>query len=117
MRSGRSEFRTIKLLRFHTVKAVLKSERPAKHPRNIAGPQIQRWRQKRGMTQPMLVAKLNLLGWGISRETLAKVELRIRWVADAELVCFAKAFGVSLEEMLPDNASSAMRSFFKAQPQ
>ena len=64
----------------------------------------------------MLVAKLNLLGWGISRETLAKIEVQIRWVADAELVCLAKSLGVSLEALLPDQPISAMKSFFRAQP-
>ena len=43
----------------------------------------------------MLVAKLNVLGWDISRETLAKIETQIRWVADFELVCLAKALNVS----------------------
>jgi hypothetical protein len=68
------------------------------------------------MTQPLLVAKLNLLGWNISRETLAKIELRIRWIADAELVCLAKSLGVSLEALLPDQPTAAMKSFFRAQP-
>ena len=54
-----------------------------------------------GLTQPMLVARLNLLGWDVSRETLAKIESRIRWVADAELLCLAEALGKSVEELLP----------------
>jgi transcriptional regulator with XRE-family HTH domain len=68
-------------------------------------------RHKRGLTQPLLVAKLNLLGWNISRETLAKIELRIRWIADAELVCLAKSLGVSLESFLPDQPTAAMKAF------
>lgn len=64
----------------------------------------------------MLVAKLNLLGWGISRETLAKIEVRIRWVADAELVCLAKSLGVSVEGLLPEQPLAVMKLFFRNQP-
>ena len=48
----------------------------------------------------MLVARLNLRGWDISRETLAKIETRIRWVADFELLELAAALGVDAGQML-----------------
>src|SRR5262245_30761093 len=51
---------------------VPKSELMTK-PRNIAGPEIRRIRSQKRMTQPDLVAKCNLAGWNISRETLAKI--------------------------------------------
>lgn len=70
-------------------------------PRNIVGPQVRRERERQSLTQPMLVAKLNLLGWDISRETLAKIECQIRWVADFEFVSLAKALEVSLQHLLP----------------
>jgi len=70
-------------------------------PRNIAGPQIRKLRSSRGLTQPMLVARVNLLGWGISRETLAKIESQFRWIADAELLCMARALEVPVTELLP----------------
>jgi predicted secreted Zn-dependent protease len=50
----------------------------------------------------MLVAKCHLLGWGLSRESLAKIESQIRWVADAEMPCSVKSLGVSLEMLLPE---------------
>ena len=56
------------------------------------------------MTQPMLVAKLNLQGWNISRETLAKIETHVRWIADFELVLLAAALGVSVAEILPPDS-------------
>ncbi len=56
----------------------------------------------------MLVAKVNIFGWQISRETLAKIETRIRWVSDFEMVCLAAAFGLSPGELLPlDNRRQA----------
>jgi hypothetical protein len=48
----------------------------------------------------MLVAKLNLLGWDISRETLAKIEAQFRWVADFELLQLAEALGTDAGEVL-----------------
>ena len=68
------------------------------------------------MTQPMLVAKLNLAGWNISRETLAKIETRLRWIADSELVCLAKCLAVTVESLLPEQPLAAMKLFFKSQP-
>ena len=82
--------------------------------RNIVGPQIRKLRAERGLTQPMLVAKCNLLGWGISRETLAKIESQIRWVADAELLCLAESLKVPLDALLPKRpAKAAMQGFFR----
>ena len=70
-------------------------------PRNIVGPQIRALREKKGWTQPALVARLNLLGWQISRETLAKIEAQIRWVSDFELLCLTEALCVDLKEIFP----------------
>ena len=82
--------------------------------RNIVGPQIRKLRAERGLTQPMLVARCNLLGWGVSRETLAKIESQIRWVADAELLCLAQAFKLPVEALLPrTKAREQMRAFFR----
>jgi hypothetical protein len=69
-------------------------------PRNIVGPIIRELREEKCLTQGMLVARLNLDGWDISRETLAKVETQIRWVADFELVRLAKGVSVDPGELL-----------------
>lgn len=84
-------------------------------PRNIVGPQIRRLRVKRGLTQPMLAAKCNLLGWNLSREIVAKIESQVRWVADCELLCLAKSLGVPVTALLPvdKEISAVVRSFFR----
>lgn len=51
-------------------------------------------RERAGLTQPMLVARIHRKGWDISRETFAKVEAQIRWIADFEVVHLAEALGV-----------------------
>jgi transcriptional regulator with XRE-family HTH domain len=87
-----------------------------KQPRNIVGPQVRALREKRGLTQPMLAAKCHLLGWDSSRESLAKIEAQIRWVADAELLCLAKSLRVPVESLLPstDQGVRVMKQFFRS---
>jgi transcriptional regulator with XRE-family HTH domain len=71
-------------------------------PRNIVGPVVRRIRDGKGLTQEALAAKLNCLGWDISRETLAKIESQIRWVADFELVKIAAALETTPQALLSD---------------
>ena len=47
-----------------------------------------------------MAGRLQLAGWDISRETLAKVESQVRCVTDRELVRFAKAMEVDPSELL-----------------
>lgn len=68
--------------------------------RNIVGPVVRELRQKRRLTQPQLVARLNIAGWGVSRETLAKIETRIRWVADFEIGMIAGGLEIEAPELL-----------------
>jgi hypothetical protein len=40
----------------------------------------------RGLSQPALAAKCQLLGWDVGRDTIAKIGGQTHWVGDAELV-------------------------------
>lgn len=60
-------------------------------PRNFLGPAIRQLRERAGLTQPMLVARLNVQGWDVSRGTYAKIEAQVRWIADFEIVQLAEA--------------------------
>ncbi len=71
-----------------------------KKPRNIVGPVVRHLREKKGLTQADLAAKLNLAGWDISRETLAKIESRIRWVSDFEVLLLAASLEITGSELL-----------------
>jgi hypothetical protein len=86
-----------------------------KVPRNLVGPRIRELRVKMAITQPMLVAKCQLVGWDISRETIAKIESQIRWVSDFELLGFAKAFNVSVNDLWPhtDQLPKGLNEFFR----
>src|ERR1044071_9134700 len=88
-----------------------------KAPRNVVGPRIREVRAKKRLTQPMLVARCQLLGWDISRETMAKIESQIRWVSDFELLALAKALEVSVQELWPpiELIPKMLKKFFGAQ--
>ena len=71
-----------------------------KPPRNIVGPLIRELREKNGLTQAELVAKLNLAGWDVSRDIIARIEGQIRWVADFELVKLAEGLGLDAPALI-----------------
>ena len=49
----------------------------------------------------MLAARCQRHGWSISRESLAKIESQIRWVADFELLHLARAFDIEVTDLFP----------------
>jgi transcriptional regulator with XRE-family HTH domain len=67
---------------------------------NMIGPVLRSLREAERLTQAELAARLQLSGWDISRETLAKVESQVRCVTDRELVRFAEALEVDPSELL-----------------
>lgn len=67
---------------------------------NIVGPIIRQLREKKGLTQAQLVAKLNLIGWDLSRGTLAKIEAQLRCVTDYEIPILATSVGLEPSELL-----------------
>jgi len=66
---------------------------------NVVGPRVKALRKDQGLKQSQLVAKCNLIGWNISRGTLAKIESKVRRVTDGEVVLLAKALGVEIAEL------------------
>ncbi len=70
-------------------------------PLNVVGPQIRKLRAQRDWTQEVLAQKLQLAGWDVSRSSLAKLESRLRWVSDCELLFLAKVLSVDLGGLFP----------------
>ena len=61
---------------------------------------IRELREKHELTQAALVTKLNLAGWDVSRDIVARIEGQIRWVADFEIVKLAEAFGLDAPTLI-----------------
>jgi len=53
---------------------------------NVIGPQLKRLREQNHMTQEEMTAQCNLIGWNISRGTLAKVESQVVQLKEATSV-------------------------------
>jgi len=66
---------------------------------NRIGPRVRQLREMQGMTQEVLVTKCHLLGWNISRSTLAKIESQVRRVTDEEVILLAAALRVEIGEL------------------
>ena len=72
-------------------------------PLNLVGPQVRQLRIQNAWTQETLAAKLQVEGWDVSRESLAKLEARLRRVPDCELLFVAKVLGVEVIDLFPAN--------------
>jgi transcriptional regulator with XRE-family HTH domain len=76
-------------------------ERRKRKVMNIVGPQVRRIRYQQGLTQPALTGKCQLIGWDISRESVAKIESQLRGVSDIEVRKLAKALRVHFSVLFP----------------
>lgn len=82
-----------------------------KAPRNnIVGPQVMRIRNGKGMSQSDLAVACQLIGWDVSRGVIARIEGRLKWVSDSELLQLAKALKVSVPELFPTNTQRWFRA-------
>jgi transcriptional regulator with XRE-family HTH domain len=74
---------------------------------NYIGPRVREIRIEKKLSQKDLTAKCNILGWDISRGTLAKIESKNRRVSDIEVFNLAKALSVDIETLFNSCDSSA----------
>lgn len=67
---------------------------------NIIGGNLRQARKRMGLTQFDVVARCQLMGWQLSRETLAKIETEVRRVNDAEVAMLAQAVSIDVGRLL-----------------
>jgi transcriptional regulator with XRE-family HTH domain len=70
-------------------------------PLNLIGPQVRKLRNLKAWTQEALAAKLQVEGWDVSRESLAKLEAQFRRVPDCELLFLAKVLDAEVIDLFP----------------
>lgn len=68
--------------------------------KNVSGERIREARLKRRLSQTDLAAQLQVSGVTIERDSISRIEIGTRFVADYELMIFAKILGVELEWLL-----------------
>ncbi len=82
---------------------------------NNIGPQIRRRRYALGWSQSTFAAKLQLAGLDISRSGVSKIEARLRFVDDKDLMFLAEVLKVPVQELFPPRATNKRLSEFMAQ--
>lgn len=80
----------------------------SKPTQNAIGPQVRRFRDRAGLNQAELAARCGVIGWDVSRGTLAKVEAQLRRVTDAELFVLAKALKQDPAAFFPTHLHSVL---------
>jgi len=79
---------------------------------NVIGPQVRRLRNQRAWSQNALAIKLQLLGMeNATRAKISKIESRLVWISDDDLIFLSRALGVAMEELYPDFIRSAKRLY------
>ena len=66
----------------------------------LVGNNIRKIREKKGMTQDGLAAKLQLLGCDLTRSAIAKIEVGQRHLYPDELILIRKILDTSFEDIL-----------------
>jgi len=67
--------------------------------KNVIGKRVRSLRMSAKLSQRQLAVKLQLLGYEFDRLTVLRVERGIRFVADYEVMAFARALGVEMVEI------------------
>lgn len=81
---------------------------------NLVGPEVQRLRNKLGLTQEEFAAQCQLGGLDISRGVLSQIEARIRCVTDQELLILAQILKVSTDSLFPPELRKRKRRLARA---
>ena len=74
--------------------------------KNISGERIRQARRKCGLTQENLAARMQIEGVILERDSLSRIEIGTRFVADYELLVFARVLHVPVEWLLGCSGTS-----------
>ena len=68
--------------------------------KNICGNRVKEARKRLGLSQDTLAARLQVEGVNIERDSVSRIEIGTRFVADYEILALCKVLGVSAEYLL-----------------
>ena len=66
---------------------------------NIIGPKIKYFRKQKKITQEDLCARMQVMGYQISRSDISKIENGKKFIADFEVLGFANALKISILDL------------------
>jgi len=81
---------------------------------NLIGRQLSKLRVQRELSQAGLAALCQRLGWDLSRDVLARIEVGIRAVTDKEISVLCAALNEPVQELLTPSIVSAFVKTNKA---
>lgn len=67
---------------------------------NASGPEVKMLREKAGLSQEQLAAKLQLAGLNLNQKAISRIETGERIVADYELITLAEVLDATVNELL-----------------
>ena len=67
---------------------------------NASGPEFKMLREKAGLSQEQLAAKLQLAGLNLNQKAISRIETGERIVADYELITLAEVLDATVNELL-----------------
>lgn len=73
-----------------------------KGKKNLCGDRIKEARLRQKLSQSDLAAKIQIEGITLERDSISRIEIGTRFVADYELMIFAKVLKVNVEWLLED---------------
>lgn len=68
--------------------------------KNIISINLKEIREKQGMSQTTLAAKLQIMNVNIDQQMISKIEMNKRQVTDYELACICKCLSITPNELL-----------------
>lgn len=74
-----------------------------KGKKNICGNKIREARAGKRISQTELAARMQVEGIILERDSISRIENGVRFVADYELIAFAKVLDVNIEWLLTKN--------------
>ena len=70
--------------------------------RNILGKNIKKIRNEKGISQEMLMAKLNVLGIPLDQAMLSRIENQTRYILDYEIKAISTALNVKISDLFKE---------------
>ena len=70
--------------------------------KNLCGDRIREARQKKRLSQSDLAAKIQVEGVIMERDSISRIEIGTRFIADYELKIFAKVLNVTVDWLLEE---------------
>ena len=86
------------------------------NPVNLIGPIIAELRRDRGWSQEIFEAKLQSLGYRITRQTLANIECGRTCITDVEIAMFLRALCVPITALFPPDIENRRKNPRRLRP-